>query len=194
MKLFGRSNHIKIYDNALSKKECQILINQFEKLPQDEGGVNMENGYGIDHGHKKCMEMKDTNFSNKSIVTNILRVSINKHIHKYKEEFPSLDNCISPWRMDNAYTFQKYDGEEDGYKVWHTEHGGNDLDCRRILAWMFYVNDAKSGTEFMHYPTIKAKRGRCVIWPAFWTHVHKGVVPNKGLKYIATGWVSYIEE
>ena len=111
MKLFGRSNHIKIYDNALSKKECQILINQFEKLPQDEGGVNMENGYGIDHGHKKCMEMKDTNFSNKSIVTNILRVSINKHIQskinnevKKTFEVDFIDENISVKPIDYYYT------------------------------------------------------------------------------------------
>ena len=61
------------------------------------------------------------------------------------------------------------------------------------MAWMFYLNDAKSGTEFMHFPTINARRGRLVIWPAFWTHTHKGVIPNKGVKYIITGWVSFLE-
>ena len=71
--------------------------------------------------------------------------------------------------------------------MWHCEHGASN--SNRILAWMFYLNDAKSGTEFMNYPTVQAKRGRCVIWPAFWTHVHKGA-PNKGLKYIATWWIS----
>ena len=56
---------------------------------------------------------------------------------------------------------------------------------------MFYLNNAKCGTEFMEYPTVQAKIGRLVIWPAFWTHVHKGVIPNKGIKYIITGWASY---
>ena len=59
------------------------------------------------------------------------------------------------------------------------------------MAWMFYLNDAKCGTEFLNYPTVQAKRGRCVIWPAFWTHVHKGQLPNIGLKYIVTGWISF---
>ena len=59
------------------------------------------------------------------------------------------------------------------------------------MAWMFYLNDAKSGTEFANYPTINAKMGRCVIWPSFWTHLHKGVIPNRGIKYIATGWFVY---
>ena len=64
----------------------------------------------------------------------------------------------------------------------------------RVLAWMFYLNDAKCGTEFMNYPTVSAKMGRLVIWPAGWTHLHKGVTPNRGLKYITTGWCSFYDK
>ena len=37
----------------------------------------------------------------------------------------------------------------------------------------------------------EAKAGRLVIWPSAWSHPHKGVTPNKGLKYIATGWYCF---
>ena len=30
------------------------------------------------------------------------------------------------------------------------------------------------------------------MWPAYWTHPHKGVTPNVGDKYIATGWLNYL--
>ena len=39
---------------------------------------------------------------------------------------------------------------------------------------------------------VKPEIGRTVIWPAGWTHPHKGVTPNKGLKYIATGWFYFL--
>ena len=102
-------------------------------------------------------------------------------------------NTLYSWFYDDSYTFQKLVEKDDGYKVWHCEHGPspNDGINRRIMAWMIYLNDAKCGTEFMNYPTINAKMGRCVIWPAAWTHTHRGVCPNKGLKYILTGWVTY---
>ena len=59
----------------------------------------------------------------------------------------------------------------------------------RILAWMVYLNDAVSGTEFPYQErTVTPKTGRTAIWPAGWTHPHKGVTPNMGVKYIATGW------
>ena len=55
---------------------------------------------------------------------------------------------------------------------------------------MFYLNDAKSGTEFMYYPNVKARKGRCVIWPSGWEYTHRGL-PNKGIKYIVSGWMAY---
>jgi len=185
----GRPSFIEIYDNTLSKKDCDLLISQFEKSFQIPGRT----AGGIDPDTKKCVELDKAHFGDNTIISNVLHPRLMACLKKYQNKYPNM-STICEWKYNTEYNFQKYDGDEDGYKSWHCEHGGNDFDCKRILAWMFYVNDAKSGTEFMHYPTIKAKRGRCVIWPAFWTHVHKGVTPNKGLKYIATGWVSYVDD
>ena len=195
--LVSNSDFIGIYDNALTKKECEILINQFEKSPQVFGKV-----YGSpdiersqDHGHvdsdkKSCKELKDLKFSDSDVIGSIVSERLAESIEKYKIDFPETE-FISSWQVFNEYNFQKYDGEKDGFKVWHCEHGPEPLAIKRIMAWMFYLNDAKSGTEFWRHSTIRAKMGRCVIWPAAWTHTHKGVVPNKGLKYIITGWISF---
>tara|TARA_R100000008_G_scaffold46567_1_gene27467 strand:- start:698 stop:1321 length:624 start_codon:yes stop_codon:yes gene_type:complete len=189
--LFSNSDYFGIYDNALSKKECEIIINQFEKSSHVEGKIYCvgEDGSSqtiVQHDQKKSIELKDAQFSDKSIISNIVREKLIKYIGIYNAEQPQL-HWLDSWGYHDAYNIQKYETEEDGYKMWHCEHGASN--SNRILAWMFYLNDAKSGTEFMNYPTVQAKRGRCVIWPAFWTHVHKGA-PNKGLKYIATGWIS----
>jgi hypothetical protein len=60
---------------------------------------------------------------------------------------------------------------------------------------MFYLNSIKDqgGTHFdQHNKTLKAKEGRLVIWPAYWTHFHRGVVSKTETKYIATGWCSFV--
>ena len=55
-----------------------------------------------------------------------------------------------------------------------------------------YKRQDKGGTYFSTYnKTINAKEGRLVIWPAYFTHTHKGVVSKTQTKYIATGWHSY---
>ena len=61
------------------------------------------------------------------------------------------------------------------------------------MAWMIYLNTVtdEGGTYFDSYDkTLEAKEGRLVIWPAFFTHTHKGVVSKTQTKYIATGWFS----
>ena len=192
LSLVPNSDFFGIYDNALTKKECQILINQFENSPKREGRSYSDGDLVVNEDQKKCIEVDNYSFSNKSVISRIINARLRECIDDYKKEYPSMDNFIAPWVIDNGYNVQKYETEEDGFKAWHTEAGGAPT-SNRVLAWMFYLNDAKSGTEFINYPTVNAKMGRCVIWPAAWTHIHRGVVPNKGLKYIVTGWASYVE-
>tara|TARA_Y100000004_G_scaffold130185_1_gene146844 strand:- start:47 stop:622 length:576 start_codon:yes stop_codon:yes gene_type:complete len=186
--LFGKNpDFIKVYDNALSKRECEILINQFEKSDEKSVGSTSD-GYKPDE--KECMQF-EIDLHDQSVISTIIKPNLGSCIGKYREKYHVHLLYTSTWKLFNKASFQKYDGKEDGYKIWHCEHGSNEENSRRILAWMFYLNDAKCGTEFYDRPTIKAKEGRCVIWPAFWTHTHRGVIPNKGLKYIITGWISY---
>jgi uncharacterized protein YbdZ (MbtH family) len=181
---------IGIYDNALSKKECGMLISQFEKSPQSKGcQVNAVTGnLEIDTSLKQSMEIKSPDLSDNSIISNIIRPNLISCIKKYRSEF-SATGHISQWRYDDRCTFKKYETEDDGYKGWHTE-AASIFTSKRMLVWMFYLNNAKSGTEFMNYSVVKGKEGRCIIWPSGWTHVHRSELPNKGIKYIVSGWCS----
>ena len=175
-----------IYDNAISKKDCCRLIDKFESRERERG--NTVAGYDFDR--KSCHQL-GCKFSEGNIISSIVRSALFPYLDKYKKQYPSL-HSVAPWRYVDYFNFQKYDGEDDGYKIWHCEHDPHKFHTsRRVLAWMFYLNNAKCGTEFKHYPTVQAKMGRLIIWPAFWTHLHRGVLPNKGLKYIITGWASY---
>jgi hypothetical protein len=58
---------------------------------------------------------------------------------------------------------------------------------------MTYLNDVPNGgTEFL-YQNIKlpAIKGLTTIWPAYWTHTHKGQISKEHEKYIATGWFQF---
>ena len=62
------------------------------------------------------------------------------------------------------------------------------------MVFMTYLNDVTDGgeTEFYHQQLkIKPKKGLTVIWPAGYTHVHRGITSNTETKYIATGWYGY---
>jgi prolyl 4-hydroxylase len=64
----------------------------------------------------------------------------------------------------------------------------------RVLAWMTYLNDVDDGgeTTFHHYGIkVRPERGKTLIWPAEWTHVHSGGMVKAGSKYIITGWMHF---
>jgi len=82
----------------------------------------------------------------------------------------------------------------EGYHAWHCEDAGYGVG-KRVLAYMLYLNDDFDGgeTEWLYQKRREAPtEGRMVIWPAGWTHVHRGLPPLNGEKYIVTGWVSTI--
>ena len=180
-------SYIECYDDALTKEECRILISLFEKGKKIPGYTYYNGERVVDSDIKKSIELDALNLYDGSSLSAIVYRALAPCINKYQEKYNNLNN-ISFWECDSVFTFQKYDGEDEGFKGWHTEHGAGTPN--RIAVWHFYLNDAESGTEFMSYPTVNAKRGRCVIWPAGWTHVHRSA-PNKGLKYIISGWMSY---
>jgi len=57
---------------------------------------------------------------------------------------------------------------------------------------MTYLNDVSEGgeTEFSYYDLkVKPAAGKTLIWPAEWTHAHRGCSVESGRKYIVTGWL-----
>ena len=76
--------------------------------------------------------------------------------------------------------------------VWHYENG--DYDNRdRFITYMTYLKAPEEGgeTEFLHQSKrIDSVAGRTLIWPAGFTHKHRGNPPLKGEKIYLTGWVN----
>ena len=182
---------IEIYDKALSSKECDILISQFENHPKKTEGMVYTNGVRtFNRDIKDSLEIDDPSFSDPTIITSIISTSLNKCFTKYRKKHSTLnDQVFSHLKFDNFYTFKKFEGENGGFKEWHCEHGANDAASKRVLVWAFYLNDC-SGTDFMYYPNVSGKKGRCIIFPASFNYMHKSA-PNKGVKYYVSGWISY---
>ena len=112
----------------------------------------------------------------------------------YKKEFSILDTDI-PLRIKESTGIQYYKPGE-GYYMWHYERGISPPASERVAVFMTYLNDVEdAGTDFLYQKfTTKAAKGMTIIWPADWTHTHKGQITNKHEKYIITGWISWCPE
>lgn len=182
------NDFIKIYDNTLSKNDCDRLIKFYENEDDNKKIYGSTTSFATP---KKLAFTLGLNIRSHyhSKYNSYINPLLIKYIKKYKKDYPYLDNQ-EDWEVCSNYNFQKCE-DGGGYYTLHHEHAC--IAPYRMLVWMIYLNDAQSGTEFLHQKkTIKPKAGRLVIWPAAWTHAHKGVTPNKGLKYIITGWFSYL--
>ena len=179
------TNFIGQYDNTVSPKDCDRIIDWFNKNPSR--WENEKDNITIKHSIDLNLE-----FHKREFVSIIIGQALEECLEKYKKRYTFLNERLAFWKCDDHYNIQKYE-EGGGYFSKHCEVGGPGEVTSRILVWMLYLNNAKSGTRF-YYPdliqnkVVNAKRGRIVIWPAYWTHPHSGVTPNKGDKYIATGW------
>ena len=170
---YQEPDFIYVKENALTEEQCQIITQYI-----DNSKLHKTTFYYQAYGHQ----------SEFGFVTDI----VYQNVLKYMEEHPFLKSLYKPFGIDKAWNLQKYLPGQS-YSIEHFEHGAEPENCRRILAWMFYLNDVEDGGE-TYWPQQNFKKtaraGDFCIWPAGWTHSHKGLVSNTEFKYIITGWCS----
>lgn len=110
---------------------------------------------------------------------------------KYAEVMIGLKHY--KWSIDSAKIQKTLPG--GGYHMWHTEDQ-NLAVSRRLFVVQLYLNTVKEGgeTEFLcQKKRISAKQGRVVIFPATYTHYHRGNPPISNEKYVMNLWGEFAE-
>tara|TARA_R100000008_G_scaffold60596_1_gene38078 strand:- start:349 stop:1071 length:723 start_codon:yes stop_codon:yes gene_type:complete len=120
----------------------------------------------------------------------------NKWMHR--DDFPTnhnLNYIKKLFKLNKNVLIHKYKSSEEGYHFFHNDHDVNKSPqnfCRALVC-MTYLNDVREGgeTEWYHQKLkIKPKKGTMVIWPAYFTHQHKGHIPISNDKYILNMWIA----
>jgi hypothetical protein len=125
------------------------------------------------------------------------------HVQEYMQALQGvLDEYIQRFPFCNTSRFQIVEPlsmqcypKGGGFKEWHTERlNALPGTAFRHLVFMTYLNDVPDGgTEWYHQDKyVEAKKGYTVIWPADWTHFHRGRVSKDHEKKIITGWFAYV--
>ena len=177
-----------IFEDFIDHIICDDLITFFENSPNKINGR-----IGSDDKEKKHLkECKELFLKLEDKVCESYLKELSVVINKYKEKYKYSDKLQYEWGI-MGIKVQKYDPNQ-AYHVWHFENEGDERSVRRHLVFMTYLNDVGSGGEtgFLYQnKTIKPKKGKTIIWPAIWTHTHKGFIAPSSTKYICTGWYGY---
>ena len=119
-----------------------------------------------------------------------LTARINQYLQSVVNDYCKQYNTLNGTALTSwAVKFQETP-EGGGYHVYHYERGSWS-ETARELVWMIYLNEDFEGgeTEFLYQKRrINPTTGTVVLWPAGYTHTHKGNLVLSGTKYIVTGW------
>jgi hypothetical protein len=187
---------IGIYNNAFSKDYCDEVIAFFENLVSAGFGVNRQLHDKADKLDKEDLAV----FCNaEDTITLSSSAKLQKHFNDvfWSECYPLY--VENNWILQSAgsHTIYTYKIQKtkigQGYHRWHFESFNREF-CPRVLAWTLYLNDVEEGgeTEFIYqHMRVKPKQGTFVIFPASFTHAHRGNPPISNDKYIVTGWIEF---
>ncbi len=176
--------------HSLSKDKCNSIIDYFE-THKEFHCLGTAGGREVDSSQKISTEIL-LSFRN-SEVSSIFGEFLKEVVDVYKKQYPFIDEGVDSWNIDDVFKIQKYNPHE-GYFALHCENTGHLEPSKRILAWMIYLNDVTDGghTEFpSQNRKFQPRRGDILLWPAYFTHPHKGITSKSQTKYIITGWYSH---
>ena len=186
---------ISVFSGVYPDGFCDHLISEFERNLTLGAGTNRQDGEGADKHIKNDYQI----FSNGKNI-NFQDFQERKTIDLF---FNGLQQCFEAYRNEfsvikdidikcNNIKMQKT-STGGGYHVWHGEQGNGDQ-ANRGLVYMLYLNslpaEANGETEFLYQQRrINPVENTMVIWPAAFTHAHRGnPVYGDNAKYIVTGW------
>lgn len=180
------TDFIGVYEDAVTPEVCDEIINMFDRIESTEPSYLVDNEviYGTGTRRKDfaiALERHDTEYCA------IVNAALNRCLEDYVSEYPGLKNI----QIQSIHVKVQRTPPGGGYHEWHCELGV-EASANRILVWTLYLNDIPEGsgeTEFLHQRMrIHPKKGSICLFPASFTHFHRGNMVHNVDKYIATGW------
>lgn len=187
--------YIRHWDNALSEADCDKIISKFESIKQVSYLSGQLNVGSVQYGGATMR--KDFSLFFDQIARDeakLIQDVVGAKMENYKEEFVGLERVGGI--VSHACKVQKTP-PKGGFHNWHCEHGPTMGSYRRIAVWLLYLttHEGSGETEFLQQGIkFQPKKGTLVIWPAGFTHPHRGNPVYDKDKYIATGWFEFYDQ
>lgn len=197
--------NIMILDNAVDKEWCDYLIEKYESTAKSHYKANVPSIDGTDievvNLTKLYVAMEDTWEKEKQDMSNLMLDAYftYKTLLKYpilRIGLPEAEHTIIELPTIKKYikgSDEHIGPHSDSYmRGWEETNTVKIYKGDRFLNILFYLNDVEEGGETEFYfddctITVPPRKGRIVVFPPLWTHVHAGLRPISSDKYICNG-------
>ena len=175
-------------DNSL----CSELIEYYEKNQSKQIQGVTSNGIDLETKNRRdiAVNPKDIHLTGNEKLNEYFQILFECY-RDYNLDWPFLSVMVDKLEI-GTFNIGKYLPGQHFQKL-HTERTSLNT-LHRLFAFMTYLNDVEEGgsTYFAHYDlNVRPQKGLTLIWPAEWTHAHKGNKLIRGYKYIITGWLNF---
>jgi len=176
------------FTDTVNIDNCNDIIKRFEDSKSEHYQGRVGQNFTKQKDIKRSTDMVISGKNNWKDIDELLFTSLSKALSSIKKEFEFFNG---PFK-DVGYAIQRTNPGE--YYHWHIDGGSHQFSDRQLVA-IWYLNDVNGPggeTEFINQNVkIKPEIGKLILFPPFWTHEHRGVKLQKGVKYIATTWIVF---
>jgi hypothetical protein len=183
---------IGIYTDVFPEGFCEFVISEFENAYNSGAGLSRLETEGA-HSHRKSdVSMLGSDLHNLFTKTNEKPSTEFFHgLQACYKDYVIQHSSLSECRILATEMKLQKTAPGEGYHIWHFEQ--SDPAPRRVLTYILYLNTLElheaGETEFLYQQRrIRPVRNTLVIWPASYTHTHRGNTVFGTNKYVATGW------
>jgi len=174
--------------NALAQDICAEMIARFESCGEEQYPGRIGQTMQLDDSIKRSTDLVIGGKQHWQDLDRELFRSLNRALSEFKQYYPFF---AGPFK-DNGYALQRTDAGE--FYHWHIDGGSHEFAMRQLVA-LWYLNDLEGEggqTEFSYQDiSVQPEAGKLILFPPFWTHLHRGKTLQSGRKYIATTWVVF---
>ena len=174
--------------NALTQEFCEDVIERFEHNKEDQYPGRIGQMADHDNSIKRSTDLVVSGKPHWQDVDRALFKSLGVAIREFRNQYPYFKG---PFK-DMGYGLQRTNPGE--FYHWHIDGGSHDFSYRQLVA-IWYLNNVEGPggeTEFLYQDVkIKPEQGKLLLFPPFWTHEHRGIQLDSGIKYIATTWIVF---
>ena len=172
---------------------CDELINYFEENQKKHlQGITSKGSLNLNIKNRTDITLSPKDLESPD--NQIFKIYFENLFQCYKDyciQWPFIKEMVKNLEIGSFNLGRYLPGQH--FQAMHTERSSLST-LHRLFAFMTYLNDVEEGgsTYFNHYDlNVQPKKGTTLIWPAEWTHAHKGNPIKKGCKYIITGWLTF---